>query len=118
MEQQQTPDIRRLIALEAELESLQRANGISTKTPLWVKIVDRIVNILPEPRQVSRSRYLKLALSCGWLCGAHRYYAGHKIQALCYLLLCWTGIPMAMTIIDVLQVLLKTVPDANGQIEL
>lgn len=111
-------DIRRLIDLENELEELRRANGEPVKTPFWVKLVDKIVNALPEPKSVSRARYLKLALCCGWFCGAHRYYAGHKLQALCYLLLCWTGIPFAMTIVDILQVLLKTAPDAAGQVEL
>lgn len=115
---EQPLDIRHLLDLECELEALRRSNGIPAATPLWVKIVDRIVSIIPEPKRVDRKRYLKLALCCGWFCGAHRYYAGHKVQALCYLLLCWTGIPFAMTIVDILQVLLKTMPDENGQIEL
>ena len=69
------------------------------------------------PKTVERKKYIRLALSCGWLCGAHRFYAGQKMLGVLYLLFCWPGIAFAMTLID-LMIVLPMQPDENGMIQI
>lgn len=52
--------------------------------------------VVPHP--VRRRTYL-------WLCpagifGAHHFYARHYVRGFLYLALCWTGISLAMSLID------------------
>ena len=108
--------LRRMFELEMELDRLRKENGIEEKAPLWVRAGDWLVSHLREPRKVSRKKYLALAIGCGWLCGAHQFYAGHKLYGILYLLFCWTGISLAMTLIDVLLILLRYEPDENGMV--
>lgn len=54
-----------------------------------------------KPVRVKRSTYLLVALLLGW-CGGHRYLSKQYGLFVAYLLLFWTGIPVAMTIIDLL----------------
>lgn len=42
---------------------------------------------------------LLLASTLGWL-GAHRFYLGHRIAGLLYLLFCWTGIPALLSLVE------------------
>lgn len=107
-----------MMELEMELERLRKENGIELQPPLWVKFGDWLVAHSHQPRPVNRKKYIRLALSCGWLCGAHCFYAGRKWQGIVYLLFSWTGFSLAMTLIDVLLILLKYQPDENGVIEL
>ena len=101
-----------------QLDRLRKENGIEVQPPLWIKIGDWLVAHSRQPRPVDRKKYIQLALSCGWLCGAHRFYSGHKCQGIIYLLLSWTGFSLAMTLVDVLLVMLKYQPDENGMIEM
>lgn len=110
--------LRRMFELEMELDRLRRENGIQEKAPWWIRAGDWLVDHIREPRKVSRRKYLALAPSCGWFCGAHQFYTGRKLWGVLYLLFCWTCVPLAMTMIDVLLVLLRCEPDENGMIEL
>lgn len=111
-------EIVKMIELETELMELKKRQGIDDKPPLWIRAGDWIVNHMHEPHKVSYKKYMKLAISCGWFCGAHQFYSGHRIAGILYLLLCWTGISMAMTFIDILLVYLKNEPDEAGMIYL
>lgn len=112
----QRADIGRLIELENELAQLKKENGIAEKEPLPVRIIDFLIRLIHEPKKVSRRQYIVLALTLGWLCGAHRWYSGSKIWAVIYLLTAWTGFAAAMTIVDLVLVWLKYEPDENGMI--
>jgi hypothetical protein len=111
---QKEVELQKMMELEDELQGLKKEYGYKEKPALWVRIGDWFVERMGSPRPVSRKKYLILALTMGWFCGAHRFYAGHKITAVLYLAFCWTGIPMALTILDILLMLLNTVPDENG----
>ena len=109
-------DVARLIALEEELAQLRTENGEAVVLPIWVRVIDYLMEHCRQPVRISRRKYLILALACGWFCGAHRWYANEKKWAAFYLLTCWTGIPLAMTIIDLLLLWLKYEPDEEGMI--
>lgn len=110
-------DPKELIALEEELLSLKEEHGILEKETWWMKTGDRIAGRLERNRvKVSRRTYIKLALGLGWFCGAHRFYCKQRLLGMLYLLFCWTGIPFAMTLID-LMIILPMKPDNCGMIE-
>lgn len=106
-----------LIALEEELHKLKTACGIPEKETWWMRLGDFTVAHTGRTHLVNRKKYIKLAVSCGWLCGSHRFYAGQKFLGILYLLFFWTGIPFAMTMVDLMIALPKN-PDKHGMIEL
>lgn len=108
--------LRRMFELELELDRLCREHGIQRKSSWWIRVGDWLADHIREPRKVNRRKYLTLALSCGWFCGTHQFYTGRRLLGWIYLLFCWTGIPLAMTVIDVLLVLLQHEPDEDGMI--
>lgn len=107
--------IRKLMRTEGQRSSLT-VDTQDGRTPLWIRIGDYYISHLRQPVTISRKKYLILALSCGWFCGAHRFYANEKGWALLYLLTFWTGIAAAMTIVDLVLLWLKYEPDENGMI--
>lgn len=111
-------NVKEMLALEEELISLKKKHGIEDKCTWWKRLGDRLVDRLDrETRTISRKQYIKLALCGGWLCGAHRFYAHQKAAGSLYLLFCWTGIPFAMTLIDLMIVVpMKT--DEAGMIQI
>lgn len=115
---QDTVSIREFIAKEAELQELRRMYGSEAKPTALEKIIDSVMRLMPEPTRVSRKKYVLLALLLGWICGAHRWYAGHRIQAALYLLFSWTGASLALTVVDILLVYLKTPADEEGMVVL
>lgn len=110
--------LRRMLELEQELEELKREQGVEMPQPGWVKAGDWIVDHVREPQRIEYKKYLMLALTCGWFCGAHRFYSGHTIQGVLYLLLSWTGVSFAMTVVDVMILYLKCRPDEEGMVYL
>ena len=72
---------------------------------------------LEQELAVDRKKYIRLALTCGWFCGAHRFYARQKILGTLYLLLFWTGFSFTMTLID-LMIVVPMKADSQGMIEL
>ena len=103
-----------LIDLEQELVEAKEASGMASKRNALFRFIDKKIADY-KPKTVSKKKYIALLWSCGWLCGAHRFYAGKKITGLLYLLFCWTGIPFAMCIIDWMQVV-PVQADENGAI--
>ena len=106
----------KLIELEEELEAVKRQSGIKENSPLWIKIGDWIVDHVREPVTVNRRKYIMLALTCGWFCGAHRFYTKNYFWGTTYLIFSWTGYAFAMTMVDLLILWLKYAPDENGMI--
>ena len=110
-------DPKKLIELEEELLALKKQYGIEDKTSWWVKTGDFLAEKTGKPVKVQRKKYIRLALICGWFSGSHRFYSGQKLLGILYLLFCWTGIPFAMTMIDLMIILPKTA-DEEGMVEL
>ena len=116
-ERQAEVDTRQWLDLEEELSALKKQHGME-KPGLFHRIGDAIADYKEKKKAtVNRRKYIRLALICGWFCGAHRFYARHYITGVLYLLFCWTGIPFAMTLID-LMIALPKVADAEGNIEM
>lgn len=117
-EQKDYIDPKKFIALEEELISLKQQYGIEEKRKWWMRIGDYIAERSDKEKvSVDRKKYIILAVSCGWFCGAHRFYSKQKILGVLYFLLCWTGISFAMTLID-LMIVLPMKPDEHGKIQL
>lgn len=110
-------DPKEMIALEQELADLKEQYGIQDKKKWWVFIGDWIVQRTNGKRPVERKKYIRWAVIGGWLWGAHRFYAKQQILGMMYLLFCWTGISLAMTLIDLI-IVLPMEPDDNGIIYL
>lgn len=110
-------DPKEMIALEEELHNVKREYGISEKPSIWIRLGDWIAEKTAKKTLVNRKRYIFLALTCGWFSGSHRFYTHQPLLGILYLLFCWTGIPLAMTMVDLMIVLPKKV-DELGRIEL
>lgn len=109
-------DPKQMVALEEELHALKSQYGIEEKKKWWMKLGDRLAERADREKvAVDRKRYIKLALTCGWFTGAHRFYSRQRILGVIYLLLCWTGISFAMTLVD-LMIVLPMKADDNGMI--
>lgn len=39
--------------------------------------------------------------------GIHKFYAGHSVSGVIYMLLCWTGISEILTVIDLVIAIMK-----------
>lgn len=63
---------------------------------------------------VKRKKLLLLAVLTGWM-GGHRFYLHQYKLGVLYLLFCWTGVPAAMTIIDLME-FIPVPPDENGNV--
>lgn len=113
------PSITQFAIVEDELDQLRQAHGIEDDTHhnfLW-RLINRVLRYREErvKQPVKRKTYL-------WLCllgifGAHRFYAKQWITGTFYLLTCWTGFSIAMTIIDAM-IVVPMKPDENGVIYL
>ena len=96
-----TVDPMEIILAQQELVDLKREYGILEKETWRTRLGGWLTEKSKGPRKVNRKTY-RLALCCGWFCGAHRFYAGQKLLGTLYLLFCWSGIPVAMTLIDLM----------------
>ena len=109
-------DPKEMIRLEEELAALKKERGIEDRR-WWIKIGDKLAERSSQRHvEVNRKTYIRLALGLGWLCGAHRFYSQQRILGILYTLFCWTGIPFAMTLID-LMIALPMKADERGMIE-
>ncbi len=85
-------------------------------TRLWVRLGDKYFELkekLDEPNIVNRKKYL-------WLCalaivGANQFYARHYLKGMFYLVLSWTGISIAMGLVDWMAAVPKEA-DKDGNI--
>lgn len=109
-------DINQYIALEEELIATKKKYGIEETEGRAANFISRFFDKRDgkEPAQVDRKKYLLLAVFTGWM-GGHRFYAKQYPTAILYLLLFWTGFPLAMTLIDLMAALPKDI-DADGKI--
>lgn len=64
------------------------------------------------PHQVSKVGYILLCLFFGGI-GLHKFYAGHVVLGVLYLLFCWTFIPSIIAFIELIIGIVKP-SDANG----
>lgn len=117
MRRQEEISINEFLSAEEELAALKSTCSPCKDNRLWVRIGDWLVAKSRGPVKVKRKKYLLLAATCGWLCGAHRFYSKNRFWGICYLLFFWTGFSAAMTIVDILLAL-RAVQDENGFIEL
>lgn len=108
------------LAAQAELDYLREKYGIENPDAKKEGRISRMISSYFE-RQENRERvavnykkFLWILVLTGW-CGGHRFYAKHYKVAITYLLLCWTGFSIAMSIIDLLQFIPYPV-DENGNI--
>jgi len=108
-------NIDEYIALQRELDELRRQHGLVKEGK-----ISHMISSFFERREsrekvlVNRKKLLLLAVFTGWM-GGHRFYTRQYKLAVCYLLFFWTGVPMAMTIIDLLEFIPIPV-DENGNI--
>lgn len=110
----QGQEISEFIRLEEELHQLQEQYNIPAKKGKFYEFMEKVMELKEKPHPVVRKRYLWLAVLTGWI-GGHRFYAKQYITAALSVALFWTGIPAAMTIIDIMAALPKEA-DEKGEI--
>lgn len=110
----QGQEISEFIRLEEELHQLQEQYNIPVKKGKFYEFMEKAMELKEKPHPVVRKRYLWLAVLTGWI-GGHRFYAKQYITAALSVALFWTGIPAAMTIIDIMAALPKEA-DEKGEI--
>lgn len=104
-----------LVGLDFEYQAAAQRAGAGEKTygifgPLW-----RLMEFLHSRRVyhcVNKKRYLILLVLLGW-CGGHRFYERRWYLAALYFCFFWTGIPLAMCLLDALAVI-PVRADENG----
>lgn len=106
------------LSAKGELDYLREKYGI--ESPEKEGKISRMISNFFERRdarqriKVKRKTFLWLLVLTGW-CGGHRFYAHHYKLGIFYLLTCWSGFSIAMSIIDFLQFVPYPV-DENGYI--
>ena len=97
--------IQDLIAAQEELKALKKEYGMEEEEKGISKAITRFFDRREAQSQIplKKKTYLLLAIFTGWM-GGHRFYAKQYPTAILYLILFWTGFPLAMTIIDLLIV--------------
>lgn len=118
-EKNEKPSAVDIAIAQDQLNSLREENGIAdtAKHGLIWHAIDAFFNVRANrvKQKVSRKTYLRLCIL--GIFGAHRFYAKQWVTGIFYLATCWTGISIAMTIIDAITVI-PMLPDENGMIEL
>jgi len=106
------------LAAQTELNALRKEYGIEQKEGKLSHIISSFFERREEREKVlvSRKKLLLLALFTGWM-GGHRFYLHQYKLGVLYLLFFWTGVPMAMTIIDLME-FLPVPPDENGNVRI
>lgn len=99
-----------------ELEKLRKENGIEVEEKGISKWITRFFNYRENRQKVAlnKKKYLLVMLLLGW-CGGHRFMAKQYVLGAVYLLLCWTGFSVAMTLIDLL-IAIPLEADENGMV--
>lgn len=104
MKKQEKISIENFVALEEELYQLRQEHHIEVPKNKVLLFFDQIIRrSTSSKRLVYKKKYLLFAIFTGWFGGQYFYIKRYK-TAFCYLLLFWTGFPIAMTIIDLLAV--------------
>lgn len=108
-------DLDEYAALHRELEELKVQTGekkegrISRMISGFFQRKDARQKVL-----VSKKTHLLLAIFLGWT-GAHRFQTRRWVLGILYLATCWSGFSVAMTIVDILEII-PMKPDENGNI--
>lgn len=104
------------LAAKAELDAVREEYGVRPREGRISRAISEFFNKrdVREQQKVNRKKYLLLALFTGWM-GGHRFYARQWAVAVLYLVLFWTGFPLAMTIIDLLAAIPRET-DKDGNI--
>lgn len=107
----------RLVDLDFEEQAARNAAGMEEQVyGIWGVIwkINRFFDKYKKPHTVKKKTYLLLILFTGWF-GGHRWYEKRYILAVLYTAFFWTGVPLAMAILDAFQTFpLKA--DENGMI--
>lgn len=116
-EERLTPEeVEEYMALVQELDELKAQRGETQPEGRISRAIsgffDRREN--REKQVLSKKKYILLAVFTGWM-GGHRFYAKQWVTAILYLLLFWSGFPVAMTIVD-LMIVIPMKPNENGNI--
>jgi TM2 domain-containing membrane protein YozV len=104
------------LALRKELIETKKAYGIKEEEGKISKFISKCID-KKENRQkifLDKKTYMRLMIFTGWM-GGHHFYEKRYVLAVIHLLLCWSGYPLAMTMIDILATFPKQVNE-NGQI--
>lgn len=110
-------DIKEFISLNAELDKLREERNIPYRKNFLERLGEWYLDFSKKmtiQTSVNKKLYCRLCLL--GVFGAHHFYAKHWIKGSLYLLLCWTGIPVAMTLIDWMIAVPKEADD-SGMIE-
>lgn len=115
---QQMVNLDEYVAVQQELDELKKQYGMEPEhkegrvshfiSSLFQRHDDR------EKVLVNRKKHLWLTFLLGWA-GAHRFRAKQYVLGCFYLATCWTGFSIAMTIIDLVE-MIPIPPDEDGNI--
>lgn len=110
---------QQLAELDYAHQAASIAAGEEEKTyGIWGKIWHflRYLDGLRGQHTCRKKTYIILLLLTGWM-GGHRYYQGRWRLGILYTLLCWTGIPIALSVTDFMEVV-PIQANADGMIKL
>lgn len=101
---------------QAELNALKKEYGLEKEEKGIKKAITNFFDRRDERLKVpvKKKTYIWLSVLLGWM-GAHRFYSKQYALGILYLITCWSGIPCAMTIID-LMVIIPMQPDEDGYV--
>lgn len=116
-QQDENIDLDEYVALKRELDELKKEQGIQTEGKLSRMVSSFFEKQENKPKvRISKKKHLWTAILLGWV-GGHRFQAKQYGLGILYLLTCWSGFSMAMTIVDLLIIIPKPV-DEDGCIEI
>lgn len=102
---------------QAELNELKKEHGLEEEEKGIKKLISKLLDKREARIKVPVKKKTYLWLGLLGIFGIHRFYAKQYVTAILYLLLCWTGISITMTIIDYM-VILPMQADEDGMIYL
>lgn len=100
-------DASDLMAVDFEYQAAAAAAGREEPVyGLWGKLWRLWYKTIPAraPHRVSKRAYLLLLLFTGWL-GGHRYYGRRYLLGVLYTVFFWSGVPLAMCVLDAMAVI-------------
>lgn len=101
---------------QAELNALKKEYGLEKEEKGIKKAITGFFDRRDERDKVAvnKKKYIWIAVLLGWL-GIHRFYSKQYVVGLLYLITFWSGIPIAMTMVD-LMVIIPMKPDEDGNV--
>lgn len=107
-----------IMLAERELNELKEQYGMQEEEKGVKRAISSFFDRKEAQSQIplKKKTYIWLAVLLGWV-GAHRFYSKQYVTAVLYLLTCWSGFSIAMTVVDLMFVIPKKA-DENGNIYL